>query len=152
MARKKQMSRTDLQAAIVRYQLEDKRLEGLETLPNHTAVASVNSEIQQAAAETGTNVTDIRLAEIKKYVSNLPDFCVELTRACEEWKSEHATYRNPENPDEYWYSPTGSGNPPKWIKEAVDCKPVSGHKKDMAEWMKKIERFRVETDQSSEAA
>ena len=61
-------------------------------------------------------------------------FYVELGKTIEQWKNEHATYRNPDNPDEYWYAPDTNRNPPKWVKEAVGSKPDREKEPKQYDW------------------
>lgn len=153
MARKKKLkSLEELRAVAVSVQNEIAHREGLQNLPTHAAVLAVTETIHKAVEETGTEEEDVRLAEIKANVPNLPDFSVAIQQITAEWKRDNATYRNPGNPEDFWYSPTGTGNPPKWIKKLVGKKPESTRKADLTDWLNNLEKFRVETDQSDEAA
>jgi hypothetical protein len=133
-----------IQLVVEKGQNELKRLEALATLVDHEEVNKIHQAIKQAAKATGTSDIDVRIAEAKKFIDDLPMFYVELGRTVEQWKNEHATYRNPENPEQYWYAPDASGNPPKWIKDAVGSKP--DREKDPKAhdaWVKKLEKYRV---------
>jgi hypothetical protein len=143
MAGKKQMTRDEIRAEIERLEQQDKRMEARETLPKHPSVGKVNQAIQKATVDTGANEIDVRLAEIKNSEMDFSEYYRELKKVVDEWMEEHATYRNPDNPEEYWYSPEGKGNPPKWIINKVGGKPKTKKRSDMDKWLKKLEPFRV---------
>jgi hypothetical protein len=140
----KNLSDEQLESRFEEFQKELNRRRALATLLEHNEVKKVNQAIQMAAKETDTSEMDVRLAELKKYGDNLPTFYVEMCKTVEEWKKENATYRNPDNPDEYWYSPDGNGNPPKWIRDTVGSKPDRTKEKVKYEgWLKKLENYKT---------
>lgn len=140
----KNLSDEQLQSLALQSQNELNRREVLATLVDHDDVKKVNQAIEKAAKATGASDIDVRIAEAKKFVDDLPTFYVELGKTIEQWKKENATYRNPDNPDEYWYSPDASGNPPKWVKNAVGSKPdKTKDPKAHEAWVKKLEKYQV---------
>jgi hypothetical protein len=140
----KNLSYEQIKSIAQESQDELKRLDALATLVDHEEVNKIHQAIKKAAKATGTSDIDVRIAEAKKFVDDLPMFYVELGRTVEQWKNEHATYRNPGNSNEYWYAPDASGNPPKWVKDAVGSKPDRAKEpKQYEAWVKKLEKYRV---------
>jgi metal-dependent amidase/aminoacylase/carboxypeptidase family protein len=149
----KNFSDEQLDAEIDKLQRERSRRRALATLVDHEDVKKVNQVIEKAAKATGTSEVDVRIAEAKKFVEDLPAFSIELGRTLEQWKNEHATYRNPDQPDQYWYAPDASGNPPKWVKDAVGSKPNKEKEpKQYEAWVKKLEKYRVNRKGSDKEA
>jgi tRNA nucleotidyltransferase/poly(A) polymerase len=140
----KNFSDEKLDAEIDKLQKELNRRRALATLVDHDEVNKIHQAIKQAAKATGTSEVDVRIAEAKKFIDDLPAFYVELARTIEQWKNEHATYRNPDDPEQYWYAPDASGNPPKWVKDALGGKPDREKEpKQYEAWVKKLEKYRV---------
>lgn len=140
----KNLSDEKLESQLGELQQELNRRRALATLVDHEEVNKIHQAIEKAAKATGTSEVDVRIAEAKKFIDDLPMFCVELGRTVEQWKNEHATYRNPDDPDQYWYAPDASGNPPKWVKDAVGSKPDrEKESKAYDAWVKKLEKYRV---------
>lgn len=140
----KNLSDEKLESQLGELQKELNRRRALATLVDHDEVKKVNQAIEKAAKATGTSDIDVRIAEAKKFIDDLPAFYVELGRTVEQWKSEHATYRNPDNSNEYWYAPDASGNPPKWFKDALGSKPDrEKESKQYEAWVKKLEKYRM---------
>jgi hypothetical protein len=126
---------------------EHGRRQALASLPNHEEVITVHEAITKAAEITGTDPNEVRLAEIRRFVDDFPEFVVKMNNELEKWKDENATYRNSDNPNEYWYAPDGSGNPPKWVRDIAGDKPKKENnprsQKEMDAWLKKLDKFRV---------
>ena len=140
----KNFSDEKLESRIDELQKELNRRRALATLVDHDEVNKIHQAIKQAAKATGTSEVDVRIAEAKKFIDDLPAFSIELGRTVEQWKNEHATYRNPDKPEQYWYAPDASGNPPKWVKDAVGSKPdKTKEPKQYEAWVKKLEKYRV---------
>jgi hypothetical protein len=149
----KNLSYEQIKSIAQESQDELKRLDALATLVDHEEVNKIHQAIKKAAKATGTSDIDVRIAEAKKFVEDLPAFSIELGRTLEQWKNEHATYRNPDQPDQYWYAPDASGNPPKWVKDAVGSKPNKEKEpKQYEAWVKKLEKYRVNRKGSDKEA
>ena len=146
------LSQNQLDKILNYSQKEHGRRSTIQSLSEHDGIKKVNATIRQVAEETGVSEVDIRLAEIKKFIIDIPGFADKVWSIAEAWKREHATHRNPQNPDEYWYSPNEGGNPPKWLKERLGTKPDKKNTKALDAWTKKLEAFRVKPVSSKKAA
>ena len=152
MAGRKQKTREQLIDDARKIQARIDALEALENLPKHKAVKELNTSVAKAVKETGADEIFVRVAELKMSNVDLVEFYRELKGAVDEWAENHATYRNPDDDSEYWYSPDGKGNPPKWMKDKVGEKPKTKKASDLDAWLEKAEKFKVKTASTKKAA
>lgn len=152
MAGRKQKTREQLIEDARKIQARIDALEALENLPKHKAVKALNTSVAEAVKETGADEIFVRIAELKISNVDLVEFYRELKGAVDEWAENHATYRNPENDKEFWYSPDGKGNPPDWIKREVGEKPKTKKASDLGAWLEKAEKFKVKAASAKKAA
>jgi hypothetical protein len=150
MAGKSKMSLEDIQAEIARLQKQAKRMEAMESLHEHDSIKHVTETIQAAMEQTEADEISVRIAELKNSSMDLSEYYRELKKTVDGWMEDHATYRNPDNPDEYWYSPDGKGNPPKWLTALIGKKPKKGG--DMNKWLENAEMYKVQTKEKKKAA
>jgi hypothetical protein len=125
-----------------------KRDQSMQELEKHPRVEEVHSAIEKAAEETGASTDNIRLAEVNRYVEDLPAYENLITKLTEEWKRKNATHRNPKNPFEYWYSPKRKGNPPGWIRDALGKTPHAIKEPEKyAKWLEDLAQFEVKRNE-----
>jgi hypothetical protein len=129
------------------------RAKALEQLEKHPLLAEVHTILERIAKETGASLEDILIAELQRFGVDMPSYELRISKYTEQWKKDNATHRNPDNPEETWYSPDGRGNPPKWIQRLLGKKPdpkkdPEGHK----EWMRKLKKFRIDRSEVDMAA
>jgi hypothetical protein len=143
----------ELKAAVSLIEEAAKRGTAIADLDQHPLVAKVHEAMELAATETGTTTDDVRLAELRRFGEDIASYERRIAKHTEQWKKDHATHRNPDNPVQTWHSPDGRGNPARWIRERIGKKPDP--KKDpegCKEWMRKLEQFRVDRSEADTAA
>jgi hypothetical protein len=152
MARRKKRTIEEVDAQIADLQQEKQQIEALKTLPGHEGVKKLNKSVLQAVQETGAEELNVRIAELMLSSMDLVEFYRGLKNPVDEWMSDNATYRNPDNPEDFWYSPDGKGTPPKWLVALVGAKPKTKKPSDMDDWLKKAEKYKVNTEEEKKAA
>jgi hypothetical protein len=152
MAGKKNQTLEEVRAVIAELQRKEQRLVAQATLHEHAAIKKVNESVRNAVQDTGADESDVRIADLKLSSMDLIDFYRDLKATVEKWSKHNATYRNPDNPEDFWYSPDGKGNPPKWLKALVGPKPTTKKQADMDKWLDKAEKYKVASEDEKKAA